>query len=82
VSSRGSRWNCCSSNLNGVLRLAVPSDWGAEQRQHLLQALELGEDQASFGLALADDLSEALGALQNLREASPPSWSFPSPNSY
>ena len=60
------------SHLNGVLRLAVPTHWGAEQRQHLLQALELGEDQASFGLALADDLSDALGALQNLREASPP----------
>jgi len=69
------------SNLNGVLRLAVPTHWGAEQRQRLLQALQLREDQASFGLALADDLTEALGALQNLGEASPPPGeaSAPSP---
>jgi len=60
------------SHLNGVLRLAVPTHWGAEQRQHLLQALQLGEDQASFGLALADDLSEALAALEHLDEPSPP----------
>jgi hypothetical protein len=65
-----------------LLPLAIPTHWGAEQRQHLLQALELRGDQASFGLALAGDLSEALGALQNLGEASPLSWSFPSPNSY
>ena len=60
------------SHLNGVLHLAVPTHWGADQRQHLLQALQLRGDQASFGLALADDLSEALGALQNPGQASPP----------
>ena len=64
------------SHLNGVLRLAVPTHWGAEQRQHLLQVLQLREDQASFGLALADDLTEALGALQNLDEASPPAQTW------
>ena len=60
------------SHLNGVLRLAVPTHWGAEQRQQLLLALQLRGDQASFGLALADDLTEALGALQNLGKAAPP----------
>jgi type IV pilus assembly protein PilB len=67
-------------DLNGVLRLAVPTHWGAEQREDLLQALQLREDQASFGLALADDLTEALAGLENLGEASatteelPRSW--------
>ena len=54
------------SNLNGLLRLAVPTHWGAEQRQHLLQALQLRGDQASYGLALADDLAEALGPFKTL----------------
>ena len=67
------------SDLNGVLRLAVPTHWGAEQRQQLLQALELREDQASFGLALADDLAEALGALQNPAQAPPPGQASPPP---
>ena len=34
------------SHLNGVLHLAVPTHWGADQRQHLLQALQLRGDQA------------------------------------
>ena len=45
-----------------LLQVAVPTHWGHEERQQLLDALNLPSDQVSFALALASDIDAALQA--------------------